>query len=125
MLPITPSDMRSIGYLKFGEFDAYPAELNPVKHIDEASLTIPGQARDLGALLASARFQGGLLPRHGVPTYDDSEEAAIARLQFEELDDEQRLQLARSAAAAAEKKDEPNEDAADKAPEHEGDDASD
>lgn len=117
--------MKPRGYLKFGEFAAFPAELDAVKHIDEASLTIPGQARDLGALLASARFQGALLPRHGVPSYDESEEAAIARLQFEELDYDQRLQLARSAAAAAEKKDESHEDAADKAPEHEGDDASD
>lgn len=117
--------MKSRGYLQFGKFADFPAELDAVKHIDESSLTIPGQARDLGALLASAHYQGGMLPRHGVPASDDSEAAAIARLQYEELDDEQALELVRSAAAAEKKKDEGTKDAAVEAPVHEGDAASD
>lgn len=93
--------LQSHGALKFGEFVQFPAEFDAVKRIKGSSLTIPGQARDLASILASAKFSGGMVPRHGTPLYDDDEAHALARVQFEGMDDEQVSQIAQECAAAA------------------------
>lgn len=85
------------GALTFGQFYALESSLSAVKHINGTSLTIPGQARDLGALLASSKYSGGMIPRHGTPQYDESFEHGFARVQAEGMDDEELSEIARRA----------------------------
>lgn len=80
----------------FGKF--IEEDLSCIRRISGSSLTIPGQSKDLGALLASSKFSGGMIPRHGTPQYDEDENHALARLKLEAMDDEQISQIAESAA---------------------------
>lgn len=82
-----------------------------VRSISMTSCTIPGQARDLGALLAASRYQGGMIPRHGTPVYDEDLAHGIARLQVEQMDDEQLSDIAIRAGEETDKKDELAKDA--------------
>lgn len=103
------------GALTFGEFYALGSDLSALKHIKGTSLTIPGQARDLGALLAAAKYQGGMLPSHGHPQFDDDLASGLARVQLESMDDEEISSIASAAVDALEKKEEPAIDDADSA----------
>ena len=98
------SDEVMIGAKRFGEFYALGDDLSAVKHINGTSLTIPGQARDLGALLAASKFSGGMIPIHGHPKYDEDLAHGLARIQADAMDEEQLSSLAINAAAAAKKK---------------------
>lgn len=104
-------ETKKHGALKFGEFGRFQAEFDAVKHINGSSLTIPGQARDLAALLASSKFSGGMIPRHGTPQFDSSPEAALARVQFEAMDEEQVSEIALRGAASVGAKKELRDDA--------------
>lgn len=107
---------------RFGQFYEDKEALSCVRTISMTSCTIPGQARDLGALLASAKYQGGMIPRHGTPVYDEDLAHGMARMQLEQLDDEQLSQIAIEAAGKADKKEEPaNDDAAAAPAEGDGD----
>lgn len=89
---------KSHGYLKFGEFGRFSAELSAIKHISESSLTIPGQARSIASILAASKFQGGFIPVHGRATFDDSLAAGIARVKASQMSDEELEQVVRSSA---------------------------
>ena len=95
------------GALRFGEFYALEGDLSAVKHIKGSSLTIPGQARDLGALLAASKFSGGMIPIHGTPQYDESLEHGLARVQAEGMDEEELSQIAIQAVEKEKKEKEP------------------
>lgn len=95
------------GALTFGEFYGLGSELSALKHINGTSLTIPGQARDLGALLAAAKYQGGMIPSHGHPQFDDDLATGLARVQLESMDDEEISSIASAAVEALEKEKEP------------------
>ena len=96
-----------IGALRFGEFYALEGDLSAVKHINGSSLTIPGQARDLGALLAASKFSGGMIPIHGTPEYDESLEHGLARVQADSMDEEELSQIAIHAVEEEKKEKEP------------------
>lgn len=100
------SNDSKCGALRFGQFYSLGSELSAVKVINGSSLTIPGQARDLASLLASAKFQGGMLPRHGSPEYDEDFAHGLARSQYEQLDDEEISAIAQEAAAGVVDKEE-------------------
>lgn len=87
--------------MTFGQFYENKAHFSALKKIHGSSLTIPGQARDLGALLAAAKYSGGMVPRHGTPAFDESLEEGIARMTFESMDEEQISQIACDAASRA------------------------
>lgn len=99
----------------FGEM--YASDMSCIRHITQSSLTVPGQARDLGSLLASSKFTGGMIPRHGTPQYDADEATALARLRLESMDDEALESFVKGAQAPkpdAKKEDESSQDDADK-----------
>lgn len=100
--------------MTFGQFYENKALFSALKEIKGSSLTIPGQARDLGALLAAAKYSGGMVPRHGTPGYDDTFEEGYARMTFESMDEDQISQLASDAVKLAEKKEDVKDDADDK-----------
>lgn len=104
------SDEVKIGAHTFGEFYALGDDLSAVKHINGTSLTIPGQARDLGALLAASKFQGGMLPQSGRPHYDDDLASGTARMQFEELGDDEISAIAQEVASAEAEKEKRSDD---------------
>lgn len=104
------SDEVKIGAHTFGEFYAMGDDLSAVKHISGSSLTIPGQARNLGALLAASKFQGGMVPQHGRPRYDEDLASGSARMQLDELGDDELSALAQEAAAAAAAKEKRSDD---------------
>lgn len=105
--------------MTFGQFYENKAHFSALKEIKGTSLTIPGQARDLGALLAAAKYSGGMVPRHGTPDFDESFEEGYARMTYESMDEEQISQIASEAASRAEKKEDVKDDADDKSDDNE------
>lgn len=105
------SDEVLCGAHTFGEFYALGDSLSAVKHIKGSSLTIPGQARDLGALLAASKFSGGMIPIHGQPEYDEDLAHGLARVQAESMDYEELSAIAIGAIDKEGEKDESAKDA--------------
>lgn len=88
------------GCKTFGAF--YLEDISCIRSIHQSSLTIPGQSRDLGSLLAASKFSGGMIPRHGTPEYDVDEAHALARLRLEALDDEQVAEMVQAQHTSSE-----------------------
>lgn len=77
-------------FLKFGQFGAFS---EPFRQIKGSSLTVPGQARSLAALIQSNEASGSPFPMHHSGDYDGTEAEALAAAQFEQLSEEEKYEL--------------------------------
>lgn len=91
-------------FLKFGQFGAFS---EPFRKIKGSSLTVPGQARSLAALIQSNEVSGSPFPMHSSGGYDGNETQALAAVQFEQLSEEEKYELYLSSLRKAEAPAEP------------------
>lgn len=77
-------------FLKFGQFGAFS---EPFRKIAGSTLTVPGQARSLAALIQSNQASGSPFPQHASGGYDGTEAEALAAAQFEQLSEEEKYEL--------------------------------
>lgn len=77
-------------FLKFGQFGAFS---EPFRDIKGSTLTVPGQARSLAALIQSNESSGAPFPMHHSGDYDGSEAEALAAAEFEQLSEEEKYEL--------------------------------
>lgn len=77
-------------FLKFGQFGAFS---EPFREIKGSTLTVPGQARSLAALIQSNEASGSPFPLHHSGDYDGTEADALAAVQFEQLSEEEKYEL--------------------------------
>lgn len=81
---------KSPRFLKFGQFGDF---CEPFRKIKGSSLTVPGQARSLAALIQSNEASGSPFPLHHSGDYDGNEKEALAAAQFEQLSEEEKYEL--------------------------------
>lgn len=77
-------------FLKFGQFGAFS---EPFRDIKGSTLTVPGQARSLAALIQSNEASGSPFPMHHSGDYDGTEAEALAAAEFEQLSEEEKYDL--------------------------------